>query len=640
LVKNLAVREILRYFAANYNQRYRFMNGLLSIYKRDASQPADIVPLLEKGLSMLTHRGSNRPPVYTPADGVTPLAIGSCSLLNDGSHIAKSNAGIIYFDGRLLNKAALCDELGVSANLADAAVALGILQKYREQGLRRLWGYWSLIFNDFETNTILAARDHFGARPLYFCKSDKYFAVCNESRPLYALFDDAREVNRRTVIEFLLWGRLAGLDQYFFRRIVSIEPSFYVKYDIKSGACNTFRYYTLPYSREDVRFDAMQEQHYLDGLRAMLEESVRANLQLFDGALAIGVSGGMDSASLICTAKKAVPDRTLVAYTTTDNYDGGETFWAEKVVRHVNAEWIKVTVTPEDIVDKLSDVNYSHNIPLYNASSLAQYRIMEEITKQGQAVFIDGQGGDEMLGGYGDYFPLALDAHLRHLALGTWCHEFAAATNSGISAGEMAMRLLKRFGKYVYFNPLRLAQQKRRYEYESLLPLMRDAYFAEPSPVQFPKSKTLNDALYDSYTVSLANVLRWGEHSAAAKGIECIMPLSDYPRLTEYVFSIPSVYKIHDGWNKYLLRKAMEGIVPDDICRRKQKYGFYIPELRWLNEIGKPMLDIIRNTPDPEECIDKQYVIENFNRLFVPANPNYQKFIFRCYSYLLWRSRL
>jgi asparagine synthase (glutamine-hydrolysing) len=146
--------------------------------------------------------------------------------------------------------------------------------------------------------------------------------------------------------------------------------------------------------------------------------------------------------------------------------------------------------------------------------------------------------------------------------------------------------------------------------------------------------------LYESYTKYLANILRWGEHSAAAFGIECVMPLSDSIDLAQYVFLTASIFKIHNGWNKYLLRKAMIGTVPDEICRRKQKMGFYIPEQNWLNELGDVIFDVIRKSEDPEDCINKKYIIENWSRLYTPSNPLFQRFAFRCYSYLLWRNGL
>jgi asparagine synthase (glutamine-hydrolysing) len=284
--------------------------------------------------------------------------------------------------------------------------------------------------------------------------------------------------------------------------------------------------------------------------------------------------------------------------------------------------------------------NRAHSTPIYNPSSLAQFRVMEVIKKQGQAVFIDGQGGDELLGGYPAYFPLFLQSLRKDGEWKHWWKELMQVGNTGMNRKEMLTRRLKLWAKTHYYTPQRLAQKKRKYLYESLTPAFRDAYFNHSSPVPPVKKELLNDALFESYTLFLGNILRWGEHSAASQGVECVMPLSDYPDLTEFVFSIPSSFKIHDGWNKYLLRKAMTGIVPDEIRLRKQKMGFYIPEQKWLDEIKQPLFDALQKMEDPEGCIRKKYILENMNRLYTPANPLYRQFIFRCYSYLLWRNSL
>jgi len=616
------------------------MNGLLAICRKTEQNETEFRALINKGLDTLSHRGSgNRcirlldADMHDSRNAISGL--GSCSPLSDGNIPQSASGDRILFDGRLLNKAKLCTCLGLSPeNVTDAEVALQVLHRHKAEGFAMLQGYWSIIYLDAAENNIYAARDHFGARTLCYCDDGNTFALATESRTLYKLFDSVRSVNRTTVIDFLLWGNIGSLDQYFFNDIHSIEPSYYIKYNVRTGHSSVAKYYTLPYAHENTGFKASAEKEYLRRTRELIAESVRANLQVIDGTPAIGVSGGMDSSALICTAREIDPQRTIVAYTTTDKYDGGEVGWAEKVVRHTGVEWIKVVCTAEDIVQKLSEANRVHNVPLYNASSLAQFRIMEEIQKQGQTVFIDGQGGDEMLGGYPAYFPLHLQALRKRGNLTGWLHELSNVANSGLTAKELFVRRLKLIGKALYYNPQRLAQSKRRDEYNALT---IDGYFTQASPItHLNKVKVLNDALSNSYTVFLGNILRWGEYSAASKGLECIMPLSDYLPLTEYIFSIPSVYKIHDGWNKYLLRKSMVGLVPDEICLRRQKMGFYIPEQNWLNEMGNAMLSSITQLEDPEGCINRKYILDNWKRLYNPQNPLYQRFIFRCYSYLLW----
>jgi len=84
----------------------------------------------------------------------------------------------------------------------------------------------------------------------------------------------------------------------------------------------------------------------------------------------------------------------------------------------------------------------------------------------------------------------------------------------------------------------------------------------------------------------------------------------------------------------------MKGIVPDEICRRKQKLGFYFPERHWLNELKAPLSDALRKMDDPEGCIRKKFVVDNLDKLYTTDNLLFQQFIFRCYSYLLWRNNL
>ena len=629
------------------------MNGLLAVYTKKELPLPSLEGLLNRGLDMLSHRGGKRTVSFLLkcdskngkeghtrndewVENAACLAMGACSNPINTSPTATNNSDILFFDGRLLNKSELFNKLSIESNLSDADTVLHLLRQRGIRCLDVLKGFWSLIWLDAKNKTLYAARDHFGNRPLWYCNTGNQFALASECRTIYSLFDDTRSINRNTVVDYLLWGDIGKLDQYFFKNIHSIEPSHYIKYEIDTDRLSVERYYALPYNRSKDAYQEASEKLYIDKIRARITDSVRANLSLFSGTLAVGVSGGMDSSTLLCLSKKLAPERTFVAYTATDNYDGGEVAWAEKVVRHTGVEWIKVVTKAEDIIERLDELNRIHSAPVFNASSLAQFRVMEEINKQGQTIFIDGQGGDELLGGYPAYFPLFLQSLRKNGEWKQWLKELNQTGNSGITRKEMLTRRLKLWAKAHYYTPLSLAQKMRKEEFESLTPEVRDAYFDHPSPIPLIEKEVLNDALFESYTVFLGNIIRWGEHSAASQGVECVLPLSDDLDLTEFVFSIPSSFKIHNGWNKYLLRRAMAGIVPDEVCHRKQKMGFYFPEQKWLNDIKKPLFDALRNLEDPEECICKGYL----NRLYSQENPRYQQFIFRCYSYLLWRNNL
>ena len=622
------------------------MNGLLAIYKKRDTALQDMKALMDEGLGVMSHRGSTvvafalqNKHLQNTDDEDVRLGIGFGSQQKKMSHFAHHNDDMLMFEGCLLNKKDLCADIQGSVS-SDAAIVLRIIKEKGMAGLKLLHGYWSLIYLDAENKTLYGARDHFGNRPMYFCNTGNQFALASESRPLYTLFEDARSINRNMVVEFLLWGHIGQADQYFFNDIHSVEPAHAVKYEMETNQITVEKYYTLPYNTSKTAYHEPSEKHYLSRLKSLMTENVRKHLQLSGGPLAVGLSGGMDSSALLCLARKTDPDRTLAAYTTIDEYDGGEAKWAEKVVRHTGVEWIKVVCTPAFILEKSESINRVHSAPVYNASTIAQYKMMEEVSKQGQTVFIDGQGGDELFGGYPAYIPLFLQSLLKNREWKTWWNEWSQVEHSGMTKKGTMTMLFKLWAKAQYYTPQKIAQKKRKDIVESLIPQAIDSYFKQEPPIRPIKKETLNDSLYESYTLFLGNILRWGEHSAASQGISCVMPFADNPELTEYVFSIPSAFKIHNGWSKYLQRKAMIGIVPDEICLRRDKLGFYIPEQKWLEEIKDAMFDVIQKSDDPEDCICKRHILENGKRLFKSENPLYKQFIFRCFSYLQWRNAL
>jgi len=624
------------------------MNGLLAVCKQKEIPFSDMKGLLDRGLDMMSHSRARartfvllNKKLQKEKDSVR-LALGACSSFNHYSNMASEDGDILIFEGRLLNKPNLLKYLSLNDgnNAPDAEVVLQLIKERGVYCFSLMHGFWSLIYLDAKNKTLYGARDHFGNRPLWFCHTPSHFAMASESRTLFSLCDDARTIDRNTVIDFLLWGNIGVRDQYFFNDIHSIEPSHYVKYEMETHRLKVERYYSFSYNRNTSPFNETYAIHYNNILCEKITDTVEKHLSLLSGTLAAGVSGGMDSSSLLCLSKKINPDRNFVAYTVTDNYDGGESVWAEKVVRHTGVEWVQVVCSADDIIEKLEPVNRLHNTPVYNASTLVQFRMMEEIQRQGQTVFFDGQGGDELFGGYPSYFPLFLQSLRKNGEWKRWWRELMRSGNSGLSAKELLSRRFKLWAKTHYYSPKVLAQKKRKDIYESLMPEVRDAFFEAPSPVKPIEKEVLNDALFESYTLFLGNILRWGEQSAATQGVECVMPLSDNPELTEWVFSAPSWLKIHDGWNKYMLRQAMAGIVPDEIRLRKQKMGFYFPEQRWLNDFKMPLISAFQNREDPEECLNKKFILAHINRLYTPGNLLYQQFVFRCYSYLLWRNSL
>jgi asparagine synthase (glutamine-hydrolysing) len=628
------------------------MNGLFAVIEKEKVSLPFLEELTDCGLKTLSHRGSSGKEIFIFDEKqllnshdphlLALFSMATCfSTKDDKKYYAKKGNLWMIFEGKLFNHKQLMEKIQncniESPHVLDIDLAIELFSKKKKDAFALFEGYWSLIAVDMDEQKIYAARDHFGNRPLYYCKTNTQFGISSESRTLFSALKDAGKINRKAVFDYLLWGDSAQHRQNFFSDIQELSPSSCLIYSLKDHSFEEQSYYVLAYKNCKGGYNEYEEPFYIDKIRQIIFESLDNHLWNKD-KIAIGLSGGVDSSTLLCTMKKINPDIRITAFTSTDFYDGGEICWAEKVVKYTNVDWVKVPCTSQQILEQLGEINRKQNIPVFNASSIAQYKVTEAVKHHGFDTIMDGQGSDELFGGYAAYFPPFLQSLRSQWMFKDWIRELLSIHNTDISYRNIMMRRIKIFLKKYYYHGEKLAKKVKPVEYNLLLnnECEKDNFFAE-NHIETVKT-VLNDYLYESYTIFLPHVLRWGEHAAASFGMDCVMPFSDSIQLAECVFSIPSTFKIHNGWNKYLLRSAMTGIVPDEIRWRKQKFGFYVPEKRWLNEIGNQLKDLICQLDDSDVFVDKNALIKDWEKLYVSNNYSFQQFAFRYCSYLLWRN--
>ncbi|MDR1181870.1 MAG: hypothetical protein LBL13_07825 [Bacteroidales bacterium] len=627
------------------------MNGLFSIIEKEKVSSSLITELTGCALQKLSHRGDSGEKIFifdekqiVNADNPDALAlfsIATCFSTGEKEKYCATKGNVwMIFEGKLFNRKHLMETIHLSNSentcTFDIDVVIELFIQKGMDAFALFEGYWSLIAVNMSEQKIYAARDHFGNRPLYYCKTNTQFGIASDSRTLFSTLKDAGKINRNAVFDYLLWGDSTKHRQNFFADIHELHASSCLIYSLNDNSFEEQPYYVLPYKNCKGGYNKYEEPFYIDKIRQLVFDSVADNISN-NNKIAVGLSGGVDSSTLLCSVKKFNPDIRITAFTSTDLYDGGETFWAEKVVKHTNVEWIKVSCTSQQILEQLGEVNKKQNIPVFSTSSVAQYKIMETIKSYGFDVVMDGQGGDELFGGYAVYFPPFLQSLRSQWMFKDWTREFLSAHHTDISCKDMTLRRIKILLKKYYYHGKRLAKKVKPVEYELLNKAYKTDNLLQSNHVEKVKT-VLNDYLYESYALFLPHVLRWGECSAASFGMDCVMPFSNSLKLAEYVFSVPSTFKIHNGWNKYLLRSSMTGIVPDEIQWRKQKFGFYVPEKKWLNEIGDQIKEQICQLTDADAFVDKESLIKNWERLYTFSNYSFQQFVFRYYSYLLWRN--
>ena len=262
-----------------------------------------------------------------------------------------------------------------------------------------------------------------------------------------------------------------------------------------------------------------------------------------------------------------------------------------------------VTPTFEDFYRVLDTVIYSQEEPFGSPSVVMQYFVLEKAREQNCIVMLDGQGGDESLLGYEKYYPAFL---MEKKGLKKWTEFFNSSKNSKLSKLDLVKY-------YVYFTNyfIRMNRLKKRHQY--LKPSVLKSFHSEI--LRELTSNYLNiDALQklEIGKTQLPHLLRYEDKNSMLHSVETRLPFVDY-RCVEMALSMPNQYKINKGWTKYLLRKGMEGKLPDKVIWRKNKLGFNAPENTWLGKIQDEMVEAIQHSNLLQSIIDFNKM--DFNKL-------------------------
>ncbi len=236
---------------------------------------------------------------------------------------------------------------------------------------------------------------------------------------------------------------------------------------------------------------------------------------------------------------------------------------------------------------------------------------------RGIPVLLDGQGGDEVFLGYERYYAYFLLELFKKGKLIRFIHELIKSRkNSKLTQKQVILF-------YIYFNfnwvrALRL--------YIKTKPFMNSGFtnsYHIPDRLDiYKRSKTVLDLqLNEIQEIQLSHLLKYVDRNSMAFSIETRLPFLDY-RLVEFALSVPSEYKIRDGWTKNLIREGMKGIMPDDIIKRKNKLGFEIPQASLMKEVLPQLLAKIEKGTALEKYFNMNWLLNtlkgnDINKLIV-----------------------
>ncbi|MDR0367977.1 MAG: hypothetical protein LBH82_02400 [Bacteroidales bacterium] len=536
----------------------------------------------------------------------------------------------IVFEGDLFNRKDILREIHTFmpnySSSSDAEMVLWLFIRKGTTSFADLDGYWSLIISDADNRKIYAAGDAFGNNSLFYCQTNSCFFIASQWKTLFSATDEAKEINQNAVVEYLLWGNTTNTQQGFFTNIHTVKPSHYIEYSLENNSFRELPYYQLPYKDCKGGYNEYEEPYYFDTVRQLVLESVAHNIA-GKKAVAMQWNGEVSHAVFLYCAKKINPDLRIEAYSVSDFCETDPLFLTEKNTENTNTVWKNVSCSPQDMMKQLNAINKTAHFPVSDSMSIVRYKIMEKANEQGVDSMISTQGSDELFAGRQQYFSPFLRSLSSQLMLKHWLKEVMNCKNSNIRFKDIFSRQQKQ------------AFQTKPKELEWLNKDYSDAYFAKKH-FSTSSKEVLNDCLYESYTSVLPQMLAVEKQIAARFGMNCLTPFSNSKKLAEYVFSIPSTFKIHNGWNNYLLRNALIGIVPDEILWRKQKPTARIFAKKYLSEMGEEIKKHLSQQDDIEQLADKNTLLKQWDNVYTSEHFQLRAFVFRYLSYLFWRNGL
>lgn len=504
----------------------------------------------------------------------------------------------IVFNGEIYNYREIRNELiELGYNFRTNSDTEVLLKAYRQYGfdcVEKFNGMWAFAILDLERNLVFLSRDLPGVKPLYLVFDEgNRLMFASEAKALISVAATSFTIDDEKVFTYLVFGSVDYDERTFFKEIQELPPGHNLLIDLSSYRVKKWRYRTIAPRIDYERFSEERLSYFATGLRERLFNAVALRLRA-DVMVGSCLSGGVDSSAIVMTVNELMKgspmsqlgERQKVFTVSFKGSRVDETHWAENIARVGKIEWYTVSPTFEELIDELDDLVYYQDFPFPSTSIYAQYRVMKLASEHGVKVTLDGQGGDEIFGGYIVYYSPYFLELLRNFDILQVCEELKNSRNSPITR--------KRLLSYLSFSLLRRLLPRLsdklilwKLPYTNLLKRDFLAQFSEiPDQLvgKFAISKGLNAVLLETYErTNLPSLLRFADRNSMRFSIESRVPFADDSELVKFAFSIPSTYKIHGGFSKYVLRVALDGIVPRENLWRVDKIGFETPEDEWMS---------------------------------------------------------
>lgn len=539
---------------------------------------------IEAMLRAIAHRGPDGQNMWL--EGGTALGFNRLSFidLTGGMQpLFTEDRGVVaVINGEIYNHPELREELEKKGHTfrtrTDVEVVLHLYEEEGEDFPKRLNGQFGIALFDTGRKTLYLVRDQMGVCPLYWTVQNGRLLFGSEAKAILALPDVKRKLNLKALDQLMNFPGVVA-PETFFEGIRAIRPGHMIRFRVGEEPVDT-EYWDLVYPREDAEDKGLEA--YAAELRELIVRAIRRRL-VADVPIGFYVSGGLDSSVVACFIGKYLLNSYYSFSAEIGEGDLDESRFQKIVSQSVKSDHRSVTVGDREIIENLPSVIYHAESAVKESYDTAAFLLSELVRTTPAKAVLTGQGSDELFCGY----------------VGYMVDLFRNMNKDGMSEGEKEIN--SRLWGDPYFRYERdhdAIRAVHRTIYSSELASALPSFSAlSESPIDVSKVEGLSTQRRRSY---IDCKLRLGDHLLLEHGdrmffshsVEGRHPFLD-PEIVAFVTALPDKYKMNGAREKYILKKAAEGIVPDPIVKRR-KFPFQAPGMSSLVKAGADSV-----MPDP-----------------------------------------
>lgn len=585
------------------------MCGIASILTSRMQRVPDVATI-DRMNSSLAHRGPDGSGIKIFEGNSAYVGLGHRRLsiidLASGSQPMSNEDGSVWisYNGEIYNHGELRQELiGRGHKFRTKCDTETIVHAFEEWGpkcLDRFRGMFAFVIWDDKNKSLFAARDRLGIKPFYYSFSNGELVCASEIKALIASGWCEAQLNHSTVPEYLTLGYLCG-DETLFQGIHKLLPGHWLSW--KNGELRTEQYWEIPLANDSQGIAS--EGELVDQFLNLFRESVRLRL-MSDVPLGVFLSGGLDSSAIAAVMAEQMSDpvKTFSVGFESDYYS--EFDFAREVASTIGADHHEVVLKPEEMFASLPRLIWHEDEPIRNASSVALFEVANLASSEVKVV-LTGEGSDELFAGYERYWATLFNMKwggLYEQLMPRWLRE--NYVRPSLSRWPLP-GAVKRKLRHTFLNFSQRPEEVFFENWHSILPppthqnlLTSDCWQSvrhiDPYSATMrlynsrPANNPLDRMLFADQKSYLVELLRKQDTMSMAASIESRVPFLDH-KMVEFAVQVPGHCKLRGLAGKYLVKRAMNQLLPESIIKRK-KMGFPVPISQWFR---RRSMDTVRS---------------------------------------------